>query len=256
MAKITSRDENLCDSLLREYESKKHLVAQFQHQLVGAFQDAPELTPHIHSLKSRLKHPNHLRDKLHRKILHCKQNKLNFDITPDNLLVRVTDLVGVRLLHLHTRQMQVIDACLRGILEEQQYALLEGPFARTWDDESRAFFADCGIDTQESPSMYTSVHYIVGSASRTRITGEIQVRTLMEEVWGEVDHAINYPHETTSLACREQIKVLARVTSSATRLVDSIFATHDDQGRPETPENKPAVRPESKSARSKPRKSK
>ena len=34
--------------------------------------------------------------------------------------------------------------------------------------------------------MYTSVHYVIGSASRTTVTCEIQVRTLMEEVWGEV----------------------------------------------------------------------
>ena len=45
---------------------------------------------------------------------------------------------------------------------------------------------------------------------------------------GEVDHLINYPTSTTVLASREQLKVLARVTSSATRLVDSIFLTHAD----------------------------
>ena len=85
--------------------------------------------------------------------------------------------------------------------------------------------------------MYTSVHYVIESASRTKVTAEIQVRTLMEEVWGEVDHSMNYPHVTESLPCREQLKVLARVTSSATRLVDSIFATLDDHvaNRPSTP---------------------
>ena len=79
--------------------------------------------------------------------------------------------------------------------------------------------------------MYTSVHYVIGSASRTRMTAEIQVRTLMEEVWSEVDHSVNYPHQNESLPCREQLKVLARVTSSATRLVDSIFITLDDHHR-------------------------
>jgi hypothetical protein len=53
----------------------------------------------------------------------------------------------------------------------------------------------------------------------------------MEEVWGEVDHSINYPHPAKSVACREQIRALARATSSATRLVDSIFATVEDLGR-------------------------
>ncbi len=50
----------------------------------------------------------------------------------------------------------------------------------------------------------------------------------MEEVWGEVDHTMNYPHQIDNLACREQLKVLARVTSSATRLVDAIFLTADE----------------------------
>jgi putative GTP pyrophosphokinase len=50
----------------------------------------------------------------------------------------------------------------------------------------------------------------------------------MEEVWGEVDHKFNYPHPSKSLACREQIRALARATSAATRLVDAIFATSAD----------------------------
>lgn len=179
-------------------------------------------------MRSRLKSSDHLRDKLARKIRECKQAKKAFEITSDNLFVKVNDLVGVRLLHLYTRQIPAIDVALREVLKEGRYDLLEGPFARTWDDESRQYFKACNIDTQESPSMYTSVHYVIGSASRTTVTAEIQVRTLMEEVWGEVDHTMNYPHPITSVACREQLKVLARVTSSASRLVDSIFATVDD----------------------------
>jgi ppGpp synthetase/RelA/SpoT-type nucleotidyltranferase len=62
------------------------------------------------------------------------------------------------------------------------------------------------------------------------VTCEIQVRTLMEEVWGEVDHELNYPVQTDVFSSREQLQVLARVTSSATRLVDSIFVTHAAHG--------------------------
>lgn len=38
-----------------------------------------------------------------------------------------------------------------------------------------------------------------------------------------MDHSMNYPYPYNDVACQEQIKVLARVTSSCTRLVDSIF---------------------------------
>jgi ppGpp synthetase/RelA/SpoT-type nucleotidyltranferase len=186
-------------------------------------------------MRSRLKDPDRLRDKLLRKLKEARDKRKSLGITPDNLLLKINDLVGVRILHLYTRQIQRIDDALRDVFAESKFELIEGPFARTWDDESRAFFKECGITTRKSPSMYTSVHYVIGSASRTRMTAEIQVRTLMEEVWGEVDHSMNYPHESDSLPCREQLKVLARVTSSATRLVDSIFITLEDHSRTSEP---------------------
>jgi ppGpp synthetase/RelA/SpoT-type nucleotidyltranferase len=180
----------------------------------------------IHSSKSRLKDPEHLRDKLRRKVAKALKDGVEFDIRPDNLFERINDLAGLRILHLHTRQMEQIHKDLLAALEEARLPLVEAPFARTWDDESRAYFASVGIRSRDSDSMYTSVHYVIEANTRTKLTGEIQVRTLAEELWGEVDHSINYPHATPLVACQEQIRVLARVTSSCSRLVDAIFTTH------------------------------
>jgi putative GTP pyrophosphokinase len=64
------------------------------------------------------------------------------------------------------------------------------------------------------------------------MTCELQVRTLAEEIWGEVDHKLNYPHKIDSVACRQQLRALARSTSAAGRVVDAIFATvADEQSR-------------------------
>ena len=221
-----SPNDDLVSALLEAYAKHHNSVDLFRSQLVAALESSAELQKHVHSMKHRLKDPEHLEEKLQRKMAECESAGRAFEITPDNLLLRVNDLAGVRILHLYTRQIAQIDAALRSIFEEMKYELLEGPFARTWDDESREFFRSCGIKTQDSPTMYTSVHYVIGSASRTKMTCEIQVRTLMEEVWGEVDHLLNYPAPTENLATREELKVLARVTSSATRLVDAIFLTH------------------------------
>jgi len=223
--KLNKTDIRRINKLVTKYQNENGRVSLFRDQLLSALNDSKDLAGCIHSIKTRLKNPEHLRDKLSRKMLKCKAEGSDFDITPDNLFVKINDLAGVRILHLYTRQIREIDNVLRGIFDEQRYELIEGPFARTWDDESKAFFESCNIEAQASPSLYTSVHYVVNSASRTPLTCEIQVRTLMEEVWGEVDHSMNYPHSVDSLACREQLKVLARVTSSATRLVDSIFLT-------------------------------
>ena len=57
------------------------------------------------------------------------------------------------------------------------------------------------------------------------------MRTLADEIWGEIDHKLNYPHEHSNIACREQIRVLARVTSSCSRLVDAIVTTNEEWER-------------------------
>jgi putative GTP pyrophosphokinase len=226
---VTSPSERkLVREILAAYKTSLPVVTTFQQQLISALDGSDALADCIHSIKTRIKDQDHLRDKLYRKMAMCNRDGKAFKITPKNLLTTVNDIVGVRLLHLYTHQIRDIDTALRAIFEEYRYELLEAPFARTWDDESRAFFKSCGIETQESPTLYTSVHYVIGSASQTQVTCEIQVRTLSEEVWGEVDHTINYPTPSGVLACEEQLKVLARVTSSATRLVDSIFLTHEE----------------------------
>ena len=244
MDPLSRSTESLIDELVQIYDENNERISLFRDQLQRALADSTRLSPLIHSTTTRLKDPEHLRDKLRRQAQKAKEKGRPFDITPENLLTRINDLAGVRLLHLYTRQIREIDQALREILHEQRYALLEGPVARTWDDESRAFFRTCSIETVTSSSLYTSVHYVVGSASRTTVTCEIQVRTLMEEVWGEVDHSINYPKPAESLACREQLKVLARVTSSATRLVDSIFTTFEaDRTKGEEPSPARGPRP-------------
>lgn len=214
--------------LVEHFVAHRGLVSNFMNSLLIYINESASLSQYVHSIRSRVKDPIHLEEKLRRKLRKHKEGAPAFDITVDNLLTKVTDLAGIRILHLHTTQMAQINRCLRAIIEEQPIELVEGPFARTWDDEYRSFFKSIGIETQQSETMYTSVHYIVASKSRTTTTCEIQVRTLMEEVWGEVDHKINYPLPNDHVACKEQIRALARSTSSATRLVDAIFATVAD----------------------------
>lgn len=228
VVRLSQKDNRLIEKLLSEYRSSRGRVETFQKQLFHFLADSPELGKLVHSFKARVKSEESLKDKLCRKILKSKEEKTPFRISPENLLTEINDLAGLRVLHLYPRQIREIDQCIRAILDDQKLPLREKPFARTWDDEYREFFDGCGFITQPSPSLYTSVHYAVESGSRIVTTCEIQVRTLMEEVWGEVDHNMNYPHQVQNLACREQLKVLARVTSSATRLVDSIFLTLEE----------------------------
>jgi len=222
---IPPPDPAMLDALVARFTRDQPLVRGFLRQILVFIDESKMFSNLIHSVRNRIKDPEHLRDKLTRKYYVAKKSGVAFDITPDNLFTKVADLAGIRLLHLHTTQIAAIDQELRAIITEQKLALVEPPFARTWDDEYREYFRSVGIQPQDSATLYTSVHYVLGSNSRTALTCEIQVRTLMEEVWGEVDHAVNYPVPNEHVACTEQIRALARTTSAATRLVDSIFAT-------------------------------
>lgn len=106
---------------------------------------------------------------------------------------------------------------------KNDWHLHEKPKAYTWDQESSEFFKRLDLEVILKPSSYTSVHYVIRPKPFSRICCEIQVRTLFEEVWGEVDHVLNYPNETSIVACREQLRVLAKIAGAGTRLVDSIF---------------------------------
>lgn len=230
---FTQQENELIDQLITRFVTDKRYVEFFLNSVLGYLND-PRLVDIVHSTKHRLKNPDNLRRKLRLKLARCKDEGVPFDYTVENLFTQINDLGGIRILHLHTQQFGKIHNFILDMVEEQKISLFEEPFARTWDDEYRHFFRNLGVRTEESPDLYTSVHYVLSSGSKTLVTCEIQVRTLMEEVWGEVDHSINYPNKVASIACREQIKALARVTSSATRLVDSLFASFDDFKNPAT----------------------
>jgi putative GTP pyrophosphokinase len=233
---LSVEQERGIDELVAYYEANNGLIRRHLASLDGFISGSEMLAPLIHSVKQRMKDPIRLRDKLVSKFKKLLEQGRPFHITKENLFTEITDLAGYRILHLHTTQMDKIDKALRQVFDEAQCTLIEGPKANVWDQESQKYFERIGISTEYNPRMYSSVYYVVQPNSKAKVTIEIQVRTLSEEVWGEVDHRFNYPQPVDSVACSEQIKVLARVASSCTRLVDSIFASYADwQAAKKTP---------------------
>lgn len=208
------------EEAVQHYVVNRNLFEGFAQALMAYFQNHTELAPHIHFIKYRLKDPQHLREKLIRK---AQQGEV---IDKSKLFDRITDLAGIRIIHLHTSQMEAIHKAILAVLDEQQLRLIEKPSANCWDVEYETIFKSFGIKPRPRGSMYTTVHYVVRANQRTRVACEVQVRTLMDEVWGEVSHRVNYPNESPSVSCQDQLKVLARLTSGCTRLVDTIFRSH------------------------------
>ncbi len=230
-ARLPARQCRDIDAMVQRFVERRDTYAHLAKTVHMLLSEHSRLRPHIHSVKYRVKDPDHLKRKLTQKAAQARAFGRRFDITLENLFQRIGDLAGVRILHLNTTQMEEIDRAIRSILGDERYRIVEGPIANTWDDEYREYFRRIKIRTTPRPSMYTSVHYVIESGARSSPRCELQVRTLVEEVWGEVSHTVNYPEETKSVACQEQLRVLARVSSSCTRLVDSIFASYREHAQ-------------------------
>lgn len=226
---ISKSDQKLINELVSLYSLERDRFERFANTLHADIVESRNLKPYVQFAKYRTKDPEHFRGKLKRKLAAAKAEGVAFDIDKDNLFSKIQDFAGVRVLHLHTQQMNAINPLLLKLFSDEKYELIEGPIANLWDHEYEAFFKGINITPKvRSDTMYTSVHYLVRGNNTFKTTCELQVRTLSEELWGEVSHTINYPEQTTSIACQEQLKVLARITSSATRLVDALFKSDLD----------------------------
>ncbi len=200
-----------------------HLHKIFLGTVESVFREDPGLRikpPVIHTMKSRMKEEDHIEEKIQRK------QREGIDVARANVFNEITDMAGLRVIHLHQAQFTPIHECIQRQVTSGDWVLFEDPKAYTWDLESKAFFEKHGLKVQIKESFYTSIHYVVKPRRDSVATCEIQVRTLFEEIWGEIDHSINYPTPTTNASCREQILVLARLVGAGSRLADSIFRTH------------------------------
>lgn len=221
------KDQSI-EMALGAFEEKKHEFSIFMDGVSQWFSSHPKLSkpsfPIVHSVKARLKDREHLREKISRKWDEADP------INPENIFEKITDLAGVRVLHLYQDQFPSIHSeILSKVNSLKDWYLPEQPKAYTWDPESKQFFEGLGVVVQVKESFYTSVHYLIRPRADSPICCEIQVRTLFEEIWGEVDHSLNYPQPSSNLACREQLRVLAKLVGAGSRLVDSIFrSSHED----------------------------
>lgn len=174
--------------------------------------------PVIHSVKKRIKDLDHLREKIQR-----KEDEKNIKITTDNLFKQINDLAGIRILHLHNSQFALIHKAIMDSITSGRFALGEKPKAYSWDPENNLFYRNLGLVPQIKPSNYTSVHYILKANKKSSICCELQVRNLFEEIWGELDHLLNYPLPSSNQHCTEQLKVLAKLVGTGSRLATSII---------------------------------
>jgi putative GTP pyrophosphokinase len=177
---------------------------------------------HVHSVRVRVKTPLHLVHKVIRKRKTDPQRL----ITIENYRQEFTDLIGVRALHLVREEWPPIH---RYILEKCE---VEGPVEahlregdpKEWEDMYAA--GECVID--KSDKVYRSVHYTA------RVHGqlaEIQVRTIYDEAWSELDHRLRYPFGSDDFLLLQWLKLLNLYSGAADQLASTIMDYYKSQAQ-------------------------
>ena len=133
-------------------------------------------------------------------------------ITEKNYQTRVGDLLGVRIICLRLSDIGKVEAYLRLLSEEKILRFVKGP------DHRRSFILPVdpsksisdGVDLNYSG--YSSIHYQVELGKNSDAPPgledfqfELQLRTILEEAWGEIDHKYRYVRSRRDVAFPEHI---------------------------------------------------
>lgn len=166
--------------------------------------------PAVHSLKIRIKDAEHLLEKIIRKKLQRPDDVIDCAKYEE----RITDLVGVRILHLFKDEWQPIHGFITDTWE-----IHDGPLAyvrRGDPDDMSQKFRDAGCKVEEHPLGYRSIHYVLKTqpAKAVRLV-EIQVRTIFEEGWSEIDHKVRYPRQSFNPYLAAFLAIFNRLAGSA-----------------------------------------
>jgi ppGpp synthetase/RelA/SpoT-type nucleotidyltranferase len=207
-----------------------------------------DLEGKYHSVRKRTKDYEHLVEKLSRKFTPDQAD--NRDkwkaITADKVYTAnrvidggiftqqgVTDLGGIRILHIYKQQWKDIHEFIFTrkwggsckIVEAKAYVKP----GTSPDDKQR--YIDAGFEEVIEKGNYTSHHYVL-LVRRFRsldeddwidwpVFIECQVRTVFEDGWGEVDHSVKYPFDTSRMV-EDQLNILSQSTHMANDIATAL----------------------------------
>lgn len=171
----------------------------------------------VHSVRYRIKDPEHVIEKIIRK--RAKQPKRI--ITKENYYKELTDLIGLRAIHLFKDEWLNIHQAITDKWHQREtpvYYYREGDRVATKEE-----YKKIGCKPALHPRHYRSVHYIIKTTpTKQEYFAEIQVRTLFEEGWSEIDHKVGYPYVLDNQTLNDFLAILNRLAGSADEMATFI----------------------------------
>lgn len=204
-ADISIENLSTIDSDYRKQISHLNEAAEFLARVL-------QKCKHVHSVRWRVKDPDHVLEKIIRK--RVSKNKKYDDVSVDNYAELITDLVGVRVLHLFKHEWLDIHEYI-----ENSWVPVENVVAYIREGDEGAVIDsykenDCSVEVH--PAGYRSIHYIISTQpTLKKVLSEIQVRTIFEEGWSEIDHKIRYPNFMDNKLVSYFLTIFNRMSGSA-----------------------------------------
>lgn len=172
----------------------------------------------IHTVKSRLKDPDGLIEKVIRK---TEDRRLkygdDFQFNVDNYKDEINDLIGIRVIHIFKEQWREIHECIMNTWKVIEIT------ANVREGDNVEVFNNLNIEVRSRASGYRSVHYLVEFyPTNRRVIAEIQVRTIFEEGYGEIDHRLRYSHIEIPEILKSNLLLFNRIIGSADEMASLI----------------------------------
>lgn len=200
----------LQDTVVREqYESFTKLMAYYRcaimeietklNVLNQEFSLRYDRNP-ISSIKTRLKSPASIREKLTRR---------GFDVTVENIEKELNDVAGVRVICAFPEDVRTI---AKALLKQDDVTLIE----------KKDYILD------PKPNGYRSLHLIVGvpiylAHEKKRMRVELQLRTIAMDFWASLEHQLRYKKDvdfTDEMA--KELKFCAELSAELDRRMDHL----------------------------------
>ncbi|WP_297521290.1 RelA/SpoT domain-containing protein [uncultured Clostridium sp.] len=172
----------------------------------------------VHSVKSRIKKSDRLIDKIIRKTSERKEKYgKDFAFTVDNYKNEINDLIGIRVIHILKCEWEEIHKFIN-----ETWNVIEIT-ANVREGDNTTTFKELGIEVRSRPSGYRSVHYLVEFfPTSQRVIAEIQVRTIFEEGYGEIDHRLRYSHDEIPEILKSNLLLFNRIIGSSDEMASLI----------------------------------
>ena len=190
-------NKNQKEAILLSFINEKDKYRRLAEYIVQLMKNDPLMPKEsLHTIIYRIKNETRLIEKI------IKLNQKTDDLPPigvQNYQERINDLLGVRMICLRLSDVENVEAYLKLLSEDNVFTFLNGPVHK------RSFILPVNprdvlpevLDLRCTG--YSSVHYRIKLGKNTDapeemkdVRFELQLRTILEEAWSEIDHKYRY----------------------------------------------------------------